>query len=104
MDENPKNFYANAVNIAVSLYDVTFVFRSQSPMVDDTGQIMQNDKGQPLINVSDEFVVRMSPQHAKALASLLMKNVIEYEKQFNLTLPLTPDLEQFWKENLKGNK
>ena len=103
MDEKSKNFYANAVNMSVSLYDVTFVFRSQSPLIDDTGQLMQNN-GQPLINVSDELVVRMSPQHAKALASLLVKNVIAYEKQFNLTLPLPPEIEQFWKENLKGSK
>ena len=100
MDDRPKNFYANAVNIVGSLYDVTMVFRSQSPQLDDLGKplILNN---QPALNVSDEMVVRMSPQHAKSLAALLIQQVILYEKQFNLKLPLPPELEKLWTEYTK---
>ena len=102
MDDKPKNFYANAVNLLTSIFDITMVFRSQSPQIDDTGKALLLN-GQPILSITDEITIRMSPQHAKALASLLVQQTIEYEKQFGIKLPLPPDLENIWKQNLKGS-
>ena len=99
MEKEHMNFYANAINMASSIYDITFDLKSQSPHIDQTGKILQLN-GQPVINVSEEITVRMSPQHAKAFAVLLVKNIIEYEKQFGIKLPLTPDLQKLWDENI----
>ena len=101
MDENGKNFYANAVNFATSIYDVTLIFKSQSPQIDQAGKIMEI-KGQPVLNVAEEIVVRMSPQHAKSLAALLAKNIADYEKQFNINLPVPPEIEAIWKDLVRG--
>ena len=96
MEEKTKSFYANAVNLLGSLYDLTMVFRSQSPQVDDMGSplIINN---QPALSITDEITVRMSPQHAKSLAALLVQQVAQYEEQFHITLPLPPELEGIWK-------
>lgn len=75
MDEKSKNFYANAVNMLGSVYDVTMVFRSQSPQFDDAGRPLII-KDQQVLNVSDELTVRTSPQHAKSMAALLVQQVI----------------------------
>ena len=52
--------------------------------------------GQPVIVVNDEITIAMSPQHAKALAILLINNIIEYERQFKIKLPVPPDLQASW--------
>ena len=100
MNENPKHFYANAVNLLGSIFDVSMVFRSQSHQIDDTGKPMLINN-QTSLSVDDEITIRMSPQHAKAFAALLMDQVVEYEKQFHVTLPLPPDLEGKWKKYIK---
>lgn len=89
-----NEFYTNAVNILASLYDVTLNFRSQSPvMVDPTKP--------PLIQSTGEFSVRMSPQHAKALAALLVEHVKKYEEQFKIDLPIEENILEIWKSNIK---
>lgn len=100
MENQSRIFYANAVNIATSIYDITIDLKNQSPQIDPTGKIMQlNDK--PVIDVTEELIVRMSPQHAKAFAAVLVENIIGYEKQFGITIPLTPEIKKFWEENIK---
>ncbi len=100
MENQHRNFYANAVNIATNIYDITIDLKSQSPQIDPMGNIMQLN-GQPVIDVSEELIVRMSPQHAKAFATLLVKNILEYEKKFGVTIPLTPEILELWKETIK---
>jgi hypothetical protein len=100
MDEPKEDFYANAVFIAAGIYDMTFVFKSQTPKIDSDGKMVIKD-GQPILEISEELYVRMSPQHAKALASLLVKNILEYEKQFGMVLPLVPEIQMLWDENIK---
>ncbi|HCC79412.1 MAG: hypothetical protein A2X25_06800 [Chloroflexi bacterium GWB2_49_20] len=104
MDDNSKEFYTNAVNVIGSVFDVTLIFRSQSPQIDANGKIidLNGSHSQPVLNISNEMIVRMSPQHAKALATLLVQQVVQYENSFKLTLPLTPELERIWTEQLKG--
>jgi hypothetical protein len=94
MTEIFGEFYANAVNIGTSVYDLTLNFRLQS------GEQNQQT-GEIIITVSAENNVRMSPQHAKALAALLVKHIKEYEKQFSIDLPLPPDIKKIWEDEMK---
>jgi len=103
MENKSYNFYANAVNIATSIYDITIDLKSQSPQIDSMGKIIQMHD-QPVMDVSEEIIVRMSPQHAKAFAALLVKNIIEYEKQFNGTIPLIPEIKELWEKNILGKQ
>lgn len=91
MGEKDYEFYANAVNVLTSVYDVTLSFRVQSPVVIEQGKA-------PVIQASEICNVRMSPQHAKALAAILLKHVIQYEKEHNINLPLPEDVRQIWDE------
>ena len=89
MSEEEHDFYANAVNVSSTIYDVTLNFRTQSPVFLDQGQ-------QPVIEASAVFNVRMSPQHAKALTALLAKHIKDYEAKYRAQLPLPPELQQLW--------
>lgn len=97
MDNQYQHFYANAVSLATNIYDVTFVLKSQSPQIDQNGDIQVID-GEPVIIVNEELTVRMSPQHAKAFAVLLVNNLIDYEKKFKVELPLPPELQKLWEK------
>ena len=99
MVDQRASIYVNAVNILVSLYDFSLDLRSQSPKLDQSGKILEL-QSQPLVEVTDEIVVRMSPQHAKALAAVLVKHVKEYEKRFNMNLPLPDDIKSLWEESV----
>jgi len=99
-NNHPTYFYANAVNISASVYDVSLAFKTQSPQIDVNGNVMIN-QGQPVIVVEGETTIRMSPQHAKAMAALILKQVLDYEKQFNIVLPLQPELKALWEDNVK---
>jgi hypothetical protein len=95
MGEKDYEFYANAVNVLTSIYDVTLSFRAQSPIVIEQGKA-------PVIQTSELCNVRMSPQHAKALVAILLKHVIQYEIEHEITLPLPEDVRQIWNEVQKG--
>jgi len=92
MDEGIKHFYVNSTAVFLSVYDVLLKFQTQGPA--EKTDVAQESG----IEVIDRFDVRMSPQHAKALAALLAKNVLEYEKMFSIQLPITPETEPYWKE------
>ena len=94
MNDDRHDFYANAVNIVTSIYDVTLHFRTQSPISVEEGK-------QPIIEVSGSCSVRMSPQHAKSLAALLVKQIADYEDRNNVKLPLPPDIQKLWDECVK---
>lgn len=95
MDQEPIQFYANAVNIAMSLYDLTLQFRVQSPI----GSL--DKEGEPVIESVAINNVRMSPQHAKALAAILVEHIIKYEDQFDTKLRMPPNLEETWSNYVK---
>jgi len=94
MDETKNDYYANAVNISTSIYDISLFFSVQSP-------VGLNKDAKPFIEASSQCNVRMSPQHAKALAALLIKHIKDYEKQFSVELPLPDELSSLWKEITK---
>lgn len=79
-----REFYANLVEVNTSLFDVTLQFklRNFSENIDET------------IDSQDVCNVRMSPQHAKSLMVILLKHISNYEKDFNIELPLPSDLQK----------
>jgi hypothetical protein len=94
MNENRMDFYANAVNVLTSLYDVTLNFRTQSPIVAESGK-------PPMIEAFAECNIRMSPQHAKALAALLVRQILQYEDEFKVNLPVDPNILEFWQKYVR---
>ena len=94
MSDNNNEYYSNSVNVVASLYDITLSFRAQSPVILDPNKA-------PMIQSSNECNVRMSPQHAKALAALLVEQVKKYEEQFKINLPLEENIQGIWKSLIK---
>jgi len=94
-DNNEHDFYANAVNVVTGIYDVTLHFTIQSPVSMKKGE-------QPVIEVSRICNVRMSPQLAKALATLLVKQVVDYENANKVELPVPPNIQELWNSVRKG--
>jgi hypothetical protein len=64
-----KNIYANSALLDVTPWDFTFTF----------GAILRED-AVPLSHVENQISITMSPQHAKALLSVLTKKLEEYEQ------------------------
>ncbi len=89
MNEDRQDFYANSVNLITSIYDVTIQFRTQSPVSIELGK-------EPIIEAVGLLNIRMSPQHAKALAALLVKHISDYENQYGFELPIEEKLSEFW--------
>ncbi len=72
-------FYANAVRIMVSMHDFTLII----------GQAAYREDGTP--EMREAARLNLSPQHAKALAALLSRRVMDYEDQFGvLPVEVTP--------------
>jgi hypothetical protein len=90
MEQEKIDIYANNVSVIASLYDFTLQFSTQTPI--DRPQPNQP----PRTEVFDICNVRMSPQHAKALATLLVDHTIKYEKQTSSKLALPANLQELW--------
>ena len=97
MAETTNEYYANSVNVGTGLYDVTLIFSAQVPVISEPGKA-------PMVQATQSCIVRMSPQHAKALAALLVDNIYQYEKNFKMSLPLEDRLSVMWNEHVKGEK
>ncbi len=93
-EQEISEFYTNAVNTVTSLYDVTLAFRTQSPVRVDM------ETNEAVIEVRQIINVRMSPQHAKAVAILLFRQMRAYEKDHDINLPVPPELQEVWKQML----
>jgi hypothetical protein len=84
MSEDKQFFYANAVEIALSVFDVNLKFmRTGNP----TTSLAQSQANPPLMQqiqptLQDQMVIGMSPQHAKALLVNLTEGLKQYEAQF----------------------
>ena len=94
MDCEGHDFYANSVQVTTSLYDVTLHFRVQTAV-----SIEQSQK--PVVESKEVCNIRMSPQHAKSVAALLVKQIAEYEKDTGLDLPVPPNIKEIWDEYCK---
>ncbi len=79
--EGVSEFYVNAVNIATSDWDFMLLLGSTTLPVELTA-----GRHEPTIRI--DAIVRMSPQHAKAMARTLQKAVGDYEtKHGTLNIP-----------------
>ena len=94
MSEEKFDFYANAVSVTFSLYDVTLQFRTETPAVIEQGK-------PSLVEVNRTCNVRMSPQHAKSLAVLLFEHIEGYEKAHNVTLPVPERFAKVWNQLIR---
>jgi hypothetical protein len=89
-----RDFYANTVQVATTLYDVTLHFRVQTHVFVETEQ-------QPQVEAKEVCSIRMSPQHAKSVAALLVRQIAEYEKDNGLDLPVPPNIKEIWDQYCK---
>ncbi len=64
--EHIPDYYVNSCGFTVSLYEFLLQFGIKTE---------QKNEPQPLVNI------RMSPQHAKVMARLFLKNVKAYERE-----------------------
>jgi len=72
LHEPPPVYYSNVLRVATSLYDVAFVFGSQSPAALEGEEVRQRI----------ECIVHMSPAHAKTLLEFLSRQLASYEARF----------------------
>ena len=89
MAEESVDVYTNSVSVTTSVYDALLVFGTRTAVTMQAGQ-------KPLVEVDEKCRIRMSPQHAKSLAALLLKHVSDYERQHSLRLPIPPEMQQIW--------
>jgi hypothetical protein len=89
MTEESVDVYTNSVSVTTSIYDALLIFGTRTAVPMQPGQ-------KPLVEVDEKCRIRMSPQHAKSLAALLLKHTIEYEQKHNLRLPIPPEMQQVW--------
>ena len=76
MSEDKQFFYANSVEVAVTIFDVNLKFmRTGTPKSPPKVGIQQNIP--PVL--LDEMVIGMSPQHAKALLPALTEALKLYD-------------------------
>ena len=95
MTEESIDLYTNSVSVMTSVYDVLLVFGTRTAVTMQPGQ-------KPLVEVDEKCRIRMSPQHAKSLAALLLRHVGDYERQHNLRLPIPPEMQQVWDALIKA--
>jgi hypothetical protein len=93
-DQQRHDAYANAVSITLGIYDVALHFSIQTPVA------VGADK-RPMFETTNPCSVRMSPQHAKALAALLAHHITNYEDTHDITLPLPASTQKLWDERIK---
>lgn len=79
-------FYANIFQISASIYEFGLVFGNESPLKVVPGE----DRPGFIVGPKKMQVIKMSPQHAKAVAILMMERVARYEAEHGVNLPV-PD-------------
>jgi hypothetical protein len=94
MTQETMDVYANSVSVTTSVYDVLLVFGTRTAVGVQQGQ-------KPFVEADEKCRIRMSPQHAKSLAALLLRHVIDYERQHNLRLPIPPEMQQIWETTVR---
>lgn len=84
-EQSPFNIYTNEIQISLSYFDFTLVLKRMSD-----------------INPQTFGTVTLSPQHAKALAQVLMSHVFEYERIFGqIQIPDPLKIEQITGSNVE---
>lgn len=68
--EGFSTVYASNVNLRLSPWEFKLIFGEVIEASDDTFEVL------------DKVAINMSPQHVKALVSLLIRNLDEYERSY----------------------
>jgi hypothetical protein len=95
-ENESQEFYANSVNVSTTLYDVSLHFRSES--------IVQASEDRAVKEITGQFTIRMSPQHAKSLVSILVKQIKNYESDQDVILPVPDNIAQMWHTYVKSEE
>ena len=83
MNEEKPFFYANAMEVATSAYDLNLKFlRTGTVTVIRNQATATPEMRQAQVEVRAEISVVMSPQHAKAMLPSLILAIENYEKMF----------------------
>lgn len=94
MAQETIDFYSNSTFVTSSQYDVTFQFQNIIAKV-----VQTDEEGIKTIpRVEGTCHVKMSPQHAKAVAAILVKHIKDYEQKNHVVLPMTTDTQKIWDE------
>lgn len=93
MEKENIDFYTNSLIIYGSEYEITLRFANSLAEV----QRGEEADGLPIQEIGI-CNVRMSPQHAKATAALLIKHIRIYEKEHGVKLPLPENVKKIWDE------
>ena len=93
-----RDFFSNRVAVSTSLYESLLAFLLISPVAfPKDADEDDEDEIEVAANVEDMVRVRMSPQHAKALAAILVSQIVHYEKLHGIELPTNPETAALWK-------
>lgn len=79
MDSPTPHFYANALDVAVSPYDLTLRFARNMPPAHGLGKSEASEEVLTPVR-GGEIAVLTSPTHAKAILSALIVGLLRYEK------------------------
>lgn len=84
MSDDKQYFYANSVEVAVTLYDINLKFLRTG-----TGEVPLNLTNSPVAQQMqpkkvDEFSICMSPQHAKSMLPALTSAIAKYEEIYGV--------------------
>lgn len=84
MSEDKQFFYANSVEVAVSAFDFNLKFLRNGTSASNPKQNSKQHTAKVRANIElrDEMVIGMSPQHAKAMLPHLTEMLKAYEETF----------------------
>lgn len=80
MTEDTPDLYVDGMSVAMSTYDVVIELTRKRPVSDGVDQATRVG------------VIRMSHEHAKAVAIMLRSSLKAYEQELGATIPVHPSL------------
>jgi len=95
-----KFFYANAVEVTATAFDISLKFQRRGTPTDTAPTPPSAEVLEGTGTIFEALIVGMSPQNAKALVAPLFQMVHEYEKRFG-TINLAPELMGRWQDMLQ---
>ena len=81
MDPTPE-FYADGFQVTTTPFGVNMTFSLREPHPNPTKPVATNDMA----------TVRMSPEHAKIVSMMLIKQIRTYEREAGLTIALPQEV------------
>jgi hypothetical protein len=95
MADQPQEIYANGVQVITSPFEFVLELGLTTVKLSQIPNRPHDTEAQVVARV------RLSPHHAKAVAALLVQNVVEFERNWG-ELGLPPELGSIWENVVKG--